>query len=63
VTVGDRLELICGKASIVLEKDGKIAIKGTEITVNGTQIVVTASGQAELHGATVKITGDRIDLN
>ena len=56
VTVGEKLELVCGKASIVLEKDGKITIAGTEI-------VVTASGQAELHGAKVKITGDPIDLN
>ena len=63
VTVGDNLELVCGKASIILEKSGKIAITGTEITVKGTDIVVTASGQAELHGAKVKSTGDPIDLN
>lgn len=63
VTVGDKLEFVCGRASIVLEKSGKIAIVGTEITVNGTEIVVTATGQAELHGAKVKITGDPIDLN
>jgi type VI secretion system secreted protein VgrG len=56
VTVGDKLELVCVKASIILEKDGKI-------TITGTDIMVTASGQAEIHGATVKITSDPLDLN
>ena len=63
VNVGSKIEIVCGSSSIVLEKSGKIAITGTEITVNGTQIVIAASGPAELHGATVKITGDPIDLN
>lgn len=63
VAVADKIELVCGQASIVMEKSGKIDIKGTEITVNGTQIVLTASGQAEMHGSAVKITGDPIDLN
>jgi type VI secretion system secreted protein VgrG len=63
VTVGDKVELICGAASIILEKSGKIAITGTEISVNGKQLVLTATGPAEMHGATVKITGNPIDLN
>lgn len=63
VSVGDKIEITCGKASIVLEKSGKIAITGTEISVSGTQIVIGSAGPAELNGATVKITGAPIDLN
>ena len=31
VTAGDRIEIACGKASLVLEKSGKVTISGTEI--------------------------------
>jgi type VI secretion system secreted protein VgrG len=63
ITVADKIEIVCGKASIVMEQSGKIDINGTEITVNGTQLMLTASGQAQMHGSAVKITGDPIDLN
>jgi type VI secretion system secreted protein VgrG len=56
VTVGDRLAFICGESSIILERSGKIIITGTDITV-------TSSGQAELNGKNVKISGDPIELN
>ena len=63
VSVGDKIEIVCGAASIMLEKSGRIALTGTDITINGTQVVVAASEQVEIHGATVKMTGDPIDLN
>ncbi|WP_437572976.1 type VI secretion system Vgr family protein [Sorangium sp. So ce887] len=47
--VGDRVEIVCGKSSIVLEKSGKIVISGTDITVH-------SSGHTQVYG-------DPIDLN
>ncbi|WP_437312038.1 type VI secretion system Vgr family protein [Sorangium sp. So ce388] len=49
IRVGDRLEIVCGKSVIVLEKSGKITISGTDITVH-------SSGHTQ-------IDGDPIDLN
>jgi type VI secretion system secreted protein VgrG len=47
--VGDKIEIVCGKSSIVLEKSGKITISGSDITIN-------SSGHTQ-------VTGDPIDLN
>jgi type VI secretion system secreted protein VgrG len=49
VVVGKKFELTCGKGKIIVEKSGKITIKGTEFEF-------TASGP-------VKINGSVIDLN
>jgi len=49
VVVGKKFELTCGKGKIIVEKSGKITIKGTEFEF-------TASGS-------VKINGSVIDLN
>ncbi|MGK4007953.1 type VI secretion system tip protein TssI/VgrG [Sorangium sp. So ce1036] len=49
IRVGDRLEIVCGKSVIVLERSGKITIAGTDITVH-------SSGHTQ-------IDGDPIDLN
>ena len=57
VIVGQKLMLICGKSQIVLDSSGKISIEGTEVTINATE------GPAELHGKSVQVTGDPIDLN
>lgn len=46
----DKLEIICGSASIALEKSGKIVVKGTDIEVDG------GSGPINIHGG-------KIDLN
>lgn len=43
-----RLELVCGKASIVLSADGKIVVKGTHL-------VSRSSGPNKIRGATVDI--------
>ncbi|MFT3765895.1 MAG: type VI secretion system tip protein TssI/VgrG [Minicystis sp.] len=78
IMVGHKLEIVCGKSKIVLERSGKVTIEGTEIdlksegpinidgkkiTVKGTEVSVTASGPAELHGDTVKLVGNPIDFN
>jgi type VI secretion system secreted protein VgrG len=47
--VGDKIEIVCGKSKIVMEKSGKITITGTDITVS-------SSGHTQ-------IIGDPIDLN
>ncbi|XXX71830.1 type VI secretion system tip protein TssI/VgrG [Sorangium sp. So ce134] len=47
--VGDRVEIVCGKSSIVLDKSGKIVISGTDITIQ-------SSGHTQ-------VFGDPIDLN
>ncbi|WP_437933089.1 type VI secretion system Vgr family protein [Sorangium sp. So ce341] len=47
--VGDRVEIVCGKSSIVMEKSGKIVISGTDITIH-------SSGHTQ-------VFGDPIDLN
>jgi type VI secretion system secreted protein VgrG len=48
IKVGEKIEIVCGNAKIVMEKSGKITISGSDISING---------------ATVKVTGDPIDLN
>lgn len=39
ITADTQIVLTTGSSSITMNKDGKIIIKGTEITVNGTKIV------------------------
>ncbi len=38
ITAGEQLQLICGGASIVLDKSGKIVIHGTEVFVSGNTL-------------------------
>lgn len=47
--IGEKLEIVCGKSSITMEKSGKIVISGTDITVKST--------------GHVQVDGDPIDLN
>jgi type VI secretion system secreted protein VgrG len=49
IDVGEKIEIVCGKSKLVMEKSGKISLTGTDITV-------AASGHTQ-------ITGDVIDLN
>ena len=44
----EEIELRCGKSSVILRKDGKIIIKGTEI-------ISRSSGTNKIKGASVKI--------
>ncbi|MFD1343690.1 type VI secretion system Vgr family protein [Litorisediminicola beolgyonensis] len=54
VEAGDQLVLKCGKASIVLKKDGTITIDGKDITINGSgKIIVKASGEITMKGSKI----------
>ncbi len=44
----DRIELVCGNASIVLEADG-------HVTISGTHVVSTSRGANKIKGATVSL--------
>jgi hypothetical protein len=44
----DRIELVCGKASIVLEADG-------HVTISGTHVVSSSRGPNKIKGATVTL--------
>jgi hypothetical protein len=48
VTAKDRIELRCGKASIILEKDGSITIRGSQLTSQ-------ASGTNRIRGGAVHL--------
>ncbi len=48
IAAPDQLELRCGKASIVLRKDGRV-------TVRGTRIVSASSGPQKIKGASVEL--------
>lgn len=49
ITGNERIELRCGKARIILEKDGRITIRGTYVTSHAT--------------ATNRIRGGSVNLN
>ena len=53
VEAGDQLTLKCGSATMVMKKDGTIAIDGKDITLNGKDIAVDGSGKIN-----VKASGD-----
>lgn len=54
VTGTDEITLATGSASIQMKKDGTIAIKGKDITLDGTgQIQVKASGDVTVKGSKV----------
>jgi type VI secretion system secreted protein VgrG len=78
INVGVKTEIVCGKAKLTLENSGKITLEGTElvfavdgpmtfhgkeIKVNGTAITIEASGEAQIKGAIVHVTGEPIKLN
>ena len=48
LVAAEQIEMRCGKSSVLLTKDGKIVLKGTEI-------VSRASGTNKIKGAAVKI--------
>ena len=49
ITAGERIELRCGKASMIMEKDGHITIRGTYVTSHAS--------------ATNRIRGGSVNLN
>ena len=55
MTAGDRIELTCGEASLVMKKDGTITLKGKDITVTSTaETAIKATGQITIKGQKVK---------
>jgi hypothetical protein len=48
ITAGSRIELRCGKATIILEKDGRIVVRGTYLTSH-------ASASNRIRGGSVNI--------
>lgn len=56
IKADDKIVLTCGSASIVLESNGKIMIKGTEIELESTgQIGVVADSTLEMAGANFEL--------
>ena len=49
LTADERIELRCGKSTIIMEKDGRITIRGTNVTSHAS--------------AANRIRGGSIDLN
>jgi len=48
VTGGERIELRCGRASLIMEKDGRI-------TLRGTRVISHASGTNRIRGGSVQL--------
>lgn len=66
ITASAKIELICGDSSITLNSDGKIDIKGKEVTIDGSTKAImksiasyTAEGTAaNVKGTAIEIKGD-----
>jgi type VI secretion system secreted protein VgrG len=55
VEAGDELVLTCGKASIILKKDGTITVKGKDIIVDGSgEVTAKAAKDMTLKGKNIK---------
>ncbi|WP_175805369.1 type VI secretion system tip protein VgrG [Burkholderia ambifaria] len=63
VTAGDQLVLMCGASSIVMKRDGTIAIEGINVTstgkeshtVNGKTVTSSATGEHTVEGTVLKL--------
>lgn len=56
IDVGDKVEIICGQASITLKKDGTIELKGKDIKTTGTgKIDITATADVTVQGSKVAL--------
>lgn len=49
VTANDRLELRCGKSSIIMEKDGRITIRGANVTTHASNANRIRGGSISLN--------------
>jgi len=55
INAGDRITLETGSATVSMEKDGTIQIKGKDITIQGSgKINAKASGAITLKGSKIK---------
>jgi type VI secretion system secreted protein VgrG len=53
IKAANSLSLTCGAASITLNSDGSISIKGTSISINGTTISIKGSAQVSVQASGV----------
>jgi type VI secretion system secreted protein VgrG len=59
LSAGDKIELVCGQASITLKSSGEIEIKGSTIKINGSQKVdITGSMGVEVSGMKIDLKAD-----
>ncbi|MGR9209210.1 DUF6484 domain-containing protein (plasmid) [Rhizobium leguminosarum] len=49
ITAGERIELRCGKATIIMEKDGHITIRGTYVTSHASAANRVRGGSVNLN--------------
>ncbi|MBZ9936331.1 DUF6484 domain-containing protein [Mesorhizobium sp. BR1-1-16] len=49
INARQRIELRCGQASIILEKDGKITIRGTQLTSQASGVNIIRGGAVHLN--------------
>jgi hypothetical protein len=49
ITASDRIELRCGKATIIMEKDGRITIRGTYLTSHASAANRIRGGSVNLN--------------
>lgn len=56
LSAGDKIELVCGQASITLKSSGEIEIKGSTVKINGSQKVDISGSMG------VAVSGMKIDL-
>jgi type VI secretion system secreted protein VgrG len=47
--VGDKIEIVCGKSKLTMDKDGNITLQGTKITVSGSDHVQVSSELIDLN--------------
>ncbi len=48
-TVGEKIQIVCGKSSFTMDKDGNITLQGVKITVAGSEHVQVASELIDLN--------------
>jgi type VI secretion system secreted protein VgrG len=71
VTVGEKMTLTCGSATVTVQKDGTISIAGGTVsitatgavTVKGGSLQVEASGAVTVKGGNVVVQGGTVGLN
>jgi len=54
ISIADKLSIVCGDASIIMEKDGKITIKDKDITIEGSgKISAKADSDITMKGSKI----------
>jgi type VI secretion system secreted protein VgrG len=49
VVVGEKIQIVCGKSALVMDKDGNITLQGVKILVNGKDHVQVSSDTIDLN--------------